>query len=380
MPRLSNRAKVLYPCSLLTLFILINLLRNKGEFDKTRSLVSPKAKKEVNLLIVTQGRSGSTFLGQILDMHPNVFYIYEPLRSVEKAENILNFYSVNITESYCNSLMQFLDGILNCRFKKSKVLDEFSTPGHFRYSSRVLRSPPLCKRERECGVLDADELNKVCRVRHKATVVKILDHRIPPKDFRKTFAEALEGSDYQSKVLYLFRDPRAIIASMDGDWIGIKNSVGEIIAPYNPESAEFSRYARSICAQMEESLGFAESPPSWHALETMLLRYEDLVMSPEKVVKQVFEFIGMDPPLGIESWLDQHMNFKQADLHDSEGKYLIRKNSTLSLNKWRLKSSAGLIRVVEKHCKHLMDRLGYKTLDGSRDLQKRLTYSLIREI
>ena len=41
-------------------------------------------KKRQNLIIVAHGRSGSTFLGNIFNHHPNVFYLFEPYQTVER--------------------------------------------------------------------------------------------------------------------------------------------------------------------------------------------------------------------------------------------------------------------------------------------------------
>lgn len=39
-----------------------------------------KKKKRQNLIIVAHGRSGSTFLGNIFNNHPSVFYLFEPYK------------------------------------------------------------------------------------------------------------------------------------------------------------------------------------------------------------------------------------------------------------------------------------------------------------
>ena len=43
--------------------------------------------KRVNVIIISEPRSGSSFLGQIFNQHPDVFYLFEALRAVTVVTN-----------------------------------------------------------------------------------------------------------------------------------------------------------------------------------------------------------------------------------------------------------------------------------------------------
>lgn len=47
--------------------------------EKIPVFAQPKKKRQ-NLIIVAHGRSGSTFLGNIFNNHPSVFYLFEPYK------------------------------------------------------------------------------------------------------------------------------------------------------------------------------------------------------------------------------------------------------------------------------------------------------------
>nr|KAG5691705.1 hypothetical protein BaRGS_029470 [Batillaria attramentaria] len=49
----------------------------------TRSRVPPDKKTEVKLILLTYMRSGSTFAGDLFNQHPDVFYVFEPLRPIQ---------------------------------------------------------------------------------------------------------------------------------------------------------------------------------------------------------------------------------------------------------------------------------------------------------
>ena len=51
------------------------------------SILDSSTTKRVNVIIVSEPRSGSSFLGQIFNQHPNVFYLFEPLRAVTMVTN-----------------------------------------------------------------------------------------------------------------------------------------------------------------------------------------------------------------------------------------------------------------------------------------------------
>ena len=56
----------------------LNALRGKD------TLTQPKSH---NFLIVTRGRSGSSFLGDLLNSYPGTFFTFEPLREMETYAN-----------------------------------------------------------------------------------------------------------------------------------------------------------------------------------------------------------------------------------------------------------------------------------------------------
>ena len=54
--------------------------------DLTERMLQHKVKSRQVLLVVAHGRSGSTFLADIFDKHPRVFYIFEPLHGIRKMQ------------------------------------------------------------------------------------------------------------------------------------------------------------------------------------------------------------------------------------------------------------------------------------------------------
>ena len=90
------------------------------------SILDSSTTKRVNVIIVSEPRSGSSFLGQIFNQHPNVFYLFEALRAVTVVTNE-DLYLNLPSENYNRLALKLLFEILNCRFRSSVYLDHIST-------------------------------------------------------------------------------------------------------------------------------------------------------------------------------------------------------------------------------------------------------------
>ena len=99
---------------------------------------SSKTTERTNVLIIVHGRTGSSFLGQIFNNHPEVFYIYEPLITFQLT-------SMRNSRLYAYAAMGLLRDLFNCRFKQQTEFLSFMSHFHLnRFSSRALTSP-FCK-------------------------------------------------------------------------------------------------------------------------------------------------------------------------------------------------------------------------------------------
>ena len=152
------------------------------------SILDSSTSKRVNVIIVSEPRSGSSFLGQIFNQHPNFFYLFEPLRAVTVVTNE-DLYLNLPSENYNRLALKLLFEILNCRFRSSVYLDHFNS--FHRSSSRALSSFPLCHQgeathafsaRKNCAPLIGTTMEEVCKFQYSFSVVKILSHRAPTQN------------------------------------------------------------------------------------------------------------------------------------------------------------------------------------------------------
>jgi len=141
--------------------------------------------KTKNVMIVSQARSGCSFLGQMFNQHPNVFYLFGPLRAVTMETNE-DLYLNSPSENYNILAEKLLSEILEYRFRSSVYLEHFSS--FHRFSSKALSSYPLClsKKAMEKFLskghsfpLTPQTMENQCRLNYSYSVFKILSHRIP---------------------------------------------------------------------------------------------------------------------------------------------------------------------------------------------------------
>ena len=68
------------------------------------------SKRRQNVLIISDLRSGSAFLGELFNQHPRIFYLYEPLEALE-------FYRKNRPERIYDGMSRhLLRGIFHCNY------------------------------------------------------------------------------------------------------------------------------------------------------------------------------------------------------------------------------------------------------------------------
>ena len=81
--------------------------------DHGLHLPSLKAKPRRNIVIVSHARSGSTITGDIFNHHPSIFYLHEPLQTVERiSKRLIKTSDV----SYGNLMTDVLTDIFRCNF------------------------------------------------------------------------------------------------------------------------------------------------------------------------------------------------------------------------------------------------------------------------
>ncbi|XP_046559233.1 carbohydrate sulfotransferase 3-like [Haliotis rubra] len=179
----------------------------------SRDLPPLKSASRTNLLIVTYMRSGSSLTGNLFEMDPNVFYVFEPLHDLKWykwGENIHLQYLTSRRNVMKDSIYTRIAGktirrIFRCDFPK---LDIATLTQYHMQSSDSTKSYHYCL-QRYPGALNILKCIPILYKRCKAAKVGV----IKTIEFPIISAKYLATKDRSLKVLHLIRDPRATLLS-----------------------------------------------------------------------------------------------------------------------------------------------------------------------
>ncbi|XP_020603649.1 carbohydrate sulfotransferase 3-like [Orbicella faveolata] len=303
-----------------------------------------------NVIILSQGRGGSSFLGGIFNCNPQVMYWFEPLFNVGKLLNV-NVFMEKEPSTYKDICLQLIDSFFKCDFSNltKATLSELSASG-FRIHSNALTSGDLCPdkpKSNKCASFKTTLLSKACSS-YKHTVIKILSPRLPNNTVQSLRELFTQRNRYDVRFINLVRDPRAVVYSwVESNWIK------------NHSDQEFRGNVHKICDPIENNVRYGLiSAPSWLKNRFKVIRYEDLVVNTTKVARKLYRYAGIDWSIDVDKWISDHqMGLSNARVYKNP--YSLFKNASFAINKWKTQASKEMIRLVEDVCDGLMNIMGY---------------------
>lgn len=333
------------------------------ELDSLASKYGSKLRQ--NILIISDSASGSSLLGELLNQHPNIFYLFEPLES-------LDYYKDNRPESVYDAMVtHLLNSIFHCNFLELSYFTDFLSYQYsalrHRLSSRAISSPPLCPENlntphfsiRKCAPLRPQSASAICRL-HKHTVVKTI--RMKSIHKLSYLMDNTGPVDYSLKVIHLVRDPRAVVNAR------VLHSSHE-----NWTIKSVRDHAQSLCRDMLRNIKYAVSAPAWLQGRYTLLRYEDLATNPHQIAEQLYQFVGVGIAQNVRLWIDRTL--REGFVPPSPVKSIYRQlsysaqNLTDSVTKWRAHVPYSIVRLIETECYEVMNLLGYKIVEDEDELR-----------
>ena len=185
-----------------------------------------------------------------------------------------------------------------------------------------------------------------------------------PKNSIETILTACSDPDVDCKVIFLVRDPRAMVPSSKK--IGFFGEHG----PPNTYSGT-RLYSQQRCAQTEENLELVRTLPDSLRDRIKLLRYEDLATKPLKVLADIYEFAGLPVLESVRTWLNKttHLSRSACDNRLDGGAVTCTKDDAwVAANRWRWTAHPGEIDVIERYCRRVLSLMGYRPANGLNEL------------
>ena len=332
----------------------IPVLNNQQELNSTEKSL-PERKKRLNVIILTHMSSGSSFSGNIFNLHPDVFYLYEPLHDLRRVvyEDEWHPLDEEANKAYTVQFASLLRDLFTCTFREETTLPRIFPP--------FLRDPKrlafmywrLLRPE-----LTYEVVRQACTAK-KLTVAKIMQTRLP----RQIGIQELErfcSSDpnqFDCLIIHLVRDPRAVLSSLLRRKFFIKDSRRQLFdsKKLTAEATEIIKQnSHLLCSQVVDNLNYVKEVwPSWFQGRYKLVRYEDIVTNAFNMMEDMYSFVGIPKVDSITNWI-------------VEGKTLVNttgtqfsENDASRIDHWRFDQDPSLVSLFEEACTPLMNLMGY---------------------
>lgn len=332
-----------------------SVLNNQQELNSTVKSLAEREKR-LNVIILTHMSSGSSFSGNIFNLHPDVFYLYEPLHDLRRVvyEDEWQPLDEEANKAYTAQFASLLRDLFTCTFREETTLPRIF-PTYLRDPKRLafmywrLLRPELTN----AVVRDA------CTAK-KLTVAKIMQTRLP----RQIGIQELErfcSSDpnqFDCLIIHLVRDPRAVLSSLLRRKFFIKDSRKHDLFDSKKLTAEATEIIKQnshlLCSQVVDNLNYVKEVwPSWFQGRYKLVRYEDIVTNAYNMMEDMYSFVGIPKVDSITNWI-------------VEGKTLVNttgtqfsENDASRIDHWRFDQDPSLVSLFEEACAPLMNLMGY---------------------
>jgi len=322
--------------------------------------VSAAEAEPTKVLLVTAHRSGSTFLGELFNRNEKVFYIFEPLVSVQSEHSTsgcdANFdEKTQILERYFNCSAPVYSGAGRNIDLELNSITKAKCRSHnlcFRSDMRWACNNQICNSNKnihlsdskdqacfKCDKLRGSDINSVCSSK-SIIAQKVI--RLCDVDQIGRLKESIPGL----KVIFLYRDPRGIFSSR-------AKLIGKSLAFQTVEKT---------CKMYKKALD------SGLGKDFMSVRYEDISINPLGAAEAIYNFIGHDMPSSVRSWIS---STSEGDSQVSSGKhssYSTNRDPMVTMSRWRLGQDFQHTQIVQSVCSDFIDEGGYLHVEDAESL------------
>ena len=341
-------------------------------------------KPRLNVIILTHQGSGSSFTGNLFSLHPEVFYLYEPLSGLREeaykdrdSPSKRTFLDKKTMDAYRIDFSNLLWDFFGCKFKRRKTIEDLFP----KWLRNELKNNIVAWGNGKTN-LTQETMRKVCNSR-RITVVKIMQYRLPDEigisELQRVCSS--EPTQFECLTIHLVRDPRAVLWSVIHRKFFLRNAADRrLVSLRNTprEGKEFvMRYTRRLCSLSEKNLNYVNAEgQNWLKGRYILVRYEDTPGDLFRTVVHMYNFTGLSMDSSIKKWI---LRGKSPDVKNPKPEFHISKKDVKKIEHWRFKMDTLLVTAIEEECWPLMYMMGYRSINGSKSLQNNASEKLRTE-
>ncbi|KAJ8316428.1 hypothetical protein KUTeg_006442 [Tegillarca granosa] len=312
-----------------------------------------------HIIILTYMRSGSTFIGDVLQEDPGVFYLFEPLRILQfmMRDNESIVYLNGNLRNYSNFLDLASDTLQDLSLCNLNNIGKPFWDDGFILKSKKAREFETCVKKEKNNVprlkameVCANNLSTVCRNSNNI-ISKII--RIP-----MYILEPLMKKFPKMKIIHLLRDPRATIGSQ---------SRFRVIR----SGEHFEDDVTKFCSRVYEDLVIAKSFKQRYPGRILQIVYEDLAKNPIEVTKILYKFSNLHFTDKIKQFVENVTSaseIQKAEKTDCGYTCTLKSNSTAQAQKWRLTLPFGMVNQIDRLCRPLLRELKLRDIPSPEKL------------
>ncbi|XP_038057071.1 carbohydrate sulfotransferase 3-like [Patiria miniata] len=325
------------------------------------------------LLLAVQGRTGSSFVGELLGTNEDVFYLFEPGLSLQAG--FQDNHTPGGFEVLINIYASFLNDLFRCDFSTLDMyLRYLSKQDAQGLSHKAPRLSAECDRRYASGRCNVtqDLAEEICRA-SKYIVVKSV--RMPDINL---LLPMVEDSRIKLKVIHLVRDPRPMVASnvyAFGLWFNESYARTHRSRNDTLLSGATLGMLGIYCRYNVYNFELGMRKPSLRD-RYAFLRYEDAARNPSWAAGRLHSFLGADlVPESVSKWVVANTKSRQS------GIYSTARRSNEEYRAWRQTipyEDAKAIAELGK-CTQMMTLMGYRLLEDEGHLRN-MSRSLLADI
>ncbi|KAG8199683.1 hypothetical protein JTE90_022133 [Oedothorax gibbosus] len=293
----------------------------------------------LHVLLVSYARTGSSFVGDLLQSVPDTFYHFEPL----------HFISNPVLNSSFDDARVLLNKVFNCNVSSIKgYLPWIQLHKEYMKLKRSLNYWKECSKKKKNLCFNASFVDSTCR-KHKTVIVKTI--RLKLREASELF---LTHPNLNLKIIYLMRDPRGSINSR------MKFPVS-MWCKKDPMCSNPKYYCDSLAEDMKVACGLLKDRPE----DFLIIRYEDLALDPFGTTDRLVKFLGMPSmPRDVEIFLKTHTSVigSVREKYRTQGvdyAYSTFRNSSITAMSWRQQMSFKRVTQLQNYCQTTLTGMGY---------------------
>ncbi|CAH0722401.1 unnamed protein product, partial [Brenthis ino] len=291
--------------------------------QKLEDLLMESGGQPLRSLIISTWRSGSTFLGEVLNAIPSNYYHYEPF---------LNYGIVQIRGTpYGDEALGIIKKLFQCKYDG---MDEYFEYGktHWHQFSHNTRLWDHCKYKKELCV-DANFTSRICKL-FPFQSMKIVRVRL------RLIKKLLEDKELNLKVILLIRDPRGVLQSRQH-----RDFCQPAPDCWKPEL---------LCADMISDYVAAGRLLQQYPNRFIALRYEELALNPNSTSHDLLKFLGVGITPSVDEFLHSHTS---VDVPGVSSTFRVSRDVPF---KWKNVLYYNYVDEIQMTCKEAMALWGYR--------------------